>query len=99
MLESTALQQPGPSLGRYLEPALWVLISLDRVALDLPAMLDAVRALDGPMGPGTLLGTVARLERLRLVESTKTGNGRVYRLTSLGRVAAGSTAVLKGRSA
>lgn len=85
-------------LGRYVEPALWVLIALDGDPLDLTSMLDAVRSLDGPIGHGTLVGAVSRLERLRLVESVWTGTRLpMYRLTTLGRVAAGSAAILKGR--
>jgi DNA-binding PadR family transcriptional regulator len=90
---------PERSLGRYVEPALWVLIALDRNPLGLPAMLDAVRSLDGPIGHGTLIGAVSRLERLRLVESSLDSAGlRVYRLTILGRVGAGSAAILRGRA-
>ncbi len=87
-------------LGRYVEPALWVLIALDGDPLDLTSMLDAVRSLDGPIGHGTLVGAVSRLERLRLVESVWTGARLpMYRLTTLGRMAAGSAAILKGRPA
>ena len=58
-------------------------------------MLDAVRALDGPIGHGTLVGTVSRLERLRLVESTENlGRRTVYRLTILGRAAGRSASIL-----
>ena len=92
--------EPGPSrsLGRYTEPALWVLIALDRDPLGLTGMLDAVRALDGPIGHGTLLGALSRLERLRLVESTENvGRPTVYRLTILGRTAGRSASILKGR--
>jgi DNA-binding PadR family transcriptional regulator len=86
------------SLGRYVEPALWVLIALDRDPLRLPAMLDAVRSLDGPIGHGSLIAAVSRLERLRLVESSLDSTGLpVYRLTILGRVGAGSAAILRGR--
>lgn len=85
-------------LGRYVEPALWVLIALDRDPLDLVSILDAVRLIDGPIGHGTLVGTVSRLERLRLVEMVWTdARLPMYRLTILGRVAAGSAAMLKGR--
>jgi hypothetical protein len=43
---------------------------------------------------------VAKLERLRLVESTSTDSRLpMYRLTILGRVAAGSTSILKGSPA
>ena len=55
-------------LGRHLEPALWVLIALDGGSLGLRSIFDAVRSLDGPIGHGTLVGALSRLERLRLVE-------------------------------
>jgi DNA-binding transcriptional ArsR family regulator len=88
---------PGRSLGRYLEPALWVLIALDSRPLGLTALLDAVRSLDGPIGPGTLMAAVSRLEELELVELARQDSRlRVYRLTILGRVASGSTRILLG---
>jgi DNA-binding PadR family transcriptional regulator len=88
----------GRQFGRYLEPALWVLVALDGSPLGLPALLDGVRRLDGPMGHGALLGGLARLERLRLVESGFTATGRrVYRLTILGRSAGRAAAVLRGQ--
>lgn len=100
MVDARFLAQPDRVLGRYLEPALWVLIALDEDPLDLTAMLDAVRSLDGPIGHGTLVGTVSRLERLRLIESVWTdARLPMYRLTTLGRVAAGSAAMLEGRPA
>jgi DNA-binding PadR family transcriptional regulator len=86
------------TLGRYVEPALWVLIALDDGARPMTAMFDAVRTLDGPIGHGTLIAAVSRLERLDLVESTVLGAGRrAYRLTRLGAVAAGGAATMKGR--
>jgi DNA-binding PadR family transcriptional regulator len=89
---------PSRSLGRYAEPALWVLIALDGDPLDLPAVLDAVRSLDGPIGHGTLVGALSRLERLRLVESTLSDSRQtMYRLTTLGRAAAGSASILEGQ--
>lgn len=88
------------TLGRYVEPALWVLIALDADPLGMTAMLDAVRSLDGPIGHGTLIGALSRLESLRLVESTLPEDGRrMYRLTILGRVAGRSASILKGRPA
>jgi hypothetical protein len=90
---------PGRTLGRYLEPALWVLIALDAHPLGLPELFDGVRRLDGPIGHGSFLAGLARLERLALVDSGFTSAGvRVYRLTILGRVAGRSAAHLKGRS-
>lgn len=48
-------------------------------------MLDAVRALDGLVGPATLLGALARLERGALVERS-TGDGTpMYRLANYWR--------------
>ena len=91
---------PSRTLGRYVEPALWVLIALDGGPLGLVDLLDATRSLDGPIGPGTLIGALSRLETLRLVDSDLIpGRGRVYRLTILGRVARGSASILKGTPA
>ena len=98
MTQARVIAQPGRALGRYLEPALWVLIALDAGPLGLAGMLDAVRALDGPIGHGTLIAVVARLERLRLVDSVETDSRlTMYRLTTLGRVAGSSASILKGR--
>jgi DNA-binding PadR family transcriptional regulator len=94
------LAAPTRTLGRYIEPALWVLIALDRGPLGLIGLLDAVRSLDGPIGPGTLIAALSRLEALRLVDSSADRTTRrVYRLTIVGRVAAGSASILKGRPA
>jgi Transcriptional regulator PadR-like family. len=91
---------PSRTLGRYLEPALWVLIALDADPLGLSGVFDAVRSLDGPIGHGTLVAALSRLERLALVESTETDTRRpMYRLTTLGRVAAGSASILEGQPA
>ena len=91
---------PSRTLGRYLEPALWVLIALDGNPLGMTDMLDAVRSLDGPIGHGTLIAALSRLEALRLVESAPTDSRwPVYRLTILGRVAGRSASILKGRPA
>ncbi len=94
------LAAPSRTLGRYLEPALWVIIALDGGPLGLTGLLDAVRSLDGPIGPGTLIAALSRLEALRLVDSrADRTTPRVYRLTIVGRVAAGSASILKGRPA
>jgi DNA-binding PadR family transcriptional regulator len=97
MTRTPALAVPGTSLGRYVEAALWVLIALDGDPLGLPAMFDTARSLDGPIGHGTFIGALSRLERLRLVESTLSDSrATMYRLTTLGRVAAGSASILNG---
>ena len=91
---------PSRTLGRYVEPALWVLVALGAGPLGLIGLLDATRSLDGPIGPGTLVAALSRLETLRLVDSDViAGRGRVYRLTILGRAATRSASMLKGTSA
>lgn len=100
MIRTPGAPPASGTLGRYLEPALWVLVALDGGPLALVGLFDAVRGFDGPIGHGTLVGAVSRLERLRLVESDSTDTRRpMYRLTTLGRVAAGSASILKGRPA
>ena len=87
-------------LGGYVEPALWVLIALDEDPLGVMGMFDSVRALDGPIGHGTLLAAVSRLERLGLIDSAVNDAGsRVYRLTILGQAGAGAASMLRGRPA
>lgn len=54
---------------------------------------------DGPIGHGTLFATIARLERLTLIEpTTNHGDRRAYRLTQLGLAAAGSVAAIQGEA-
>ena len=74
------------ALGRFREPARWVLVALGGDPLPLTGLFDAVRRLDGPVGHGTLMGTVSRLERLRLIESVMdSGRRTMYRLAILDR--------------
>lgn len=74
--------------GRFGETAMWILVALRRGPRNVVRLLDDVRALDGRVGPGTLYGAVARLERLALIEATTNGNGRpAYRLTEQGSAA------------
>ena len=70
------------SMGRFAEPALWVLVALGRGPAGSPAILDAVRMLDGRVGPATLIATLARLERRNLIERAITQGRPTYRLTS-----------------
>ena len=63
-------------LGRYGETAMWIVVALVEGPRTPVELLDAVRDLDGRVGPGRLLGAVARLERLELVERA----GGAYRL-------------------
>ena len=68
-------------MGRFGETAMWVLIALRSGPAGAAALLDVVRRLDGPVGPGTLFGALARLERLMLIERTANASGApAYRL-------------------
>lgn len=67
--------------GRYAEPARRILAALRGGPRPVAALLDDVRAADGPLGPGTLYGALARLERLRLIRfEPAAGGGAAYRL-------------------
>jgi DNA-binding PadR family transcriptional regulator len=71
--------------GRFGETAIWILVALRDGPRNIVRLCDDVRALDGRVGPGTLYGAVARLERLALIEMTTNANGpRAYRLTEHG---------------
>jgi len=68
-------------MGRFAETAMWVLVALRHGPASATALLDAVRNLDGRIGPATLFGALARLERLAIVDSAATATGvRAYRL-------------------
>ena len=72
----------GVTMGRFGETAVWVLIALRSGPAGASNLLRAVRSLDGPIGPGTLFGTLARLEHLALIERVATdGRWPAYRLT------------------
>jgi DNA-binding PadR family transcriptional regulator len=77
----------GRRLGRFGETALWILVALRDGPRNGTRLLDDVRELDGRVGPGTLYGAVARLERLALIEATDGGGRRAYRLTEQGAAA------------
>lgn len=78
----------GARLGRFGEPAVWILVALRDGPRNVVRLIDDVRALDGRVGPGTLYGAVARLERLDLIVPTTNGNGlQAYRLTEQGAAA------------
>jgi len=84
----------GERLGRFGETAMWIVVALREGPRSVARLLDDVRMLDGRVGPGTLFGAVARLERLALIESTTNGAGgrRAYRLTRQEAATAASTA-------
>ncbi|MEA2609412.1 MAG: hypothetical protein QOJ75_1655 [Chloroflexota bacterium] len=68
--------------GRLGEPAMWILVALRPGPKTAARLLDDVRTMDGQIGPGTLFGTVARMERLALIESVVNDEGRrAYRLS------------------
>jgi len=80
--------------GRFAGPARLVLAALGDGPRLPTRLFDDVRALDGPIGPGTLYGAIARLERLGLIERTANGAGpRAYRLriVTTGSAATGGT--------
>lgn len=72
--------------GRFVETARLVLVALREGPRQHVRLFDDVRALDGPVGPGTLYAALARLERLGLIEQATNGTGgtRAYRLTGSG---------------
>jgi DNA-binding PadR family transcriptional regulator len=66
-------------LGRFAEPSLYILVSLSEGPKHGYAISGA------PMGPGTLYGALARLERRGLIEPLEAvDRRRPYRLTGLG---------------
>ena len=75
---------------------MWVLTVLQAGPRHLARLLDDVRAIDGPIGHGTLFAALARLERLALIDSNLAEGGRrAYHLTALGAGAAASVAALQ----
>lgn len=74
-------------LGRFSEPALLILISLVGVERHGYAMMEDIAAFSGvTMGPGTLYGALARLEKQRLIEAVPSTHRRQpYRLTPEGQ--------------
>ena len=80
------MTQPIAELGRFAEPALYILVSLSDRPKHGYAIMTDVEAISGtPMGPGTLYGALARLERRGLIEALEPEDRRrPYRLTGLG---------------
>ena len=76
-------------LGRFAEPSLLILVSLSDGPKHGYAIMTEVEALSGsPMGPGTLYGALARLERRGLIEAlAPQDRRRPYRLTGVGATA------------
>ena len=73
-------------LGRFAEPSLSILISLSEGPKHGYAIMTDIEHVSGsPIGPGTLYGALARLERRGLVEALEpVERRRPYRLTALG---------------
>jgi DNA-binding PadR family transcriptional regulator len=75
-----------PELGRFAEPSLYILVSLSEGPKHGYAIMTDVEEVSGvPLGPGTLYGALARLERRGLIEGLEPEDRRrPYRLTGLG---------------
>ena len=73
-------------LGRFAEPSLYILVSLGDGPKHGYAIMTDVEKISGvPLGPGTLYGALARLERRGLIEALEPEDRRrPYRLTGLG---------------
>ena len=73
-------------LGRFSEPALLILVSLADGPKHGYAMMEDIEALCGVrLGPGTLYGALARLERRGLIAPLEAEDRRrPYRLTQAG---------------
>jgi DNA-binding PadR family transcriptional regulator len=75
-----------PELGRYSDPPLLVLASLADGPKHGHAMIDDIEQMCGArLGPGTLYGAIARLEREKLIEPLPAEDRRhPYRITQAG---------------
>lgn len=80
------MTQPLGELGRFAEPSLYILVALSDGPKHGYAIMADVEAMTGsPLGPGTLYGALARLERRGLIEALEPDERRrPYRLTGLG---------------
>jgi DNA-binding PadR family transcriptional regulator len=73
-------------LGRFAEPSLYILVSLSDGPKHGYLIMRDVEEMSGrPLGPGTLYGALARLERRGLIEALEAEDRRrPYRLTGAG---------------
>jgi len=80
------MTKPLGELGRFAEPSLYILVSLSGGPKHGYAIMTDVEELSGlPLGPGTLYGALARLERRGMIEALEPEDRRrPYRLTGLG---------------
>ena len=76
-----------PELGRFAEPALFILVSLsDGPKHGYAIMADVEAGTGRPLGPGTLYAALARLEERGMIEAlAPVDRRRPYRLTAVGR--------------
>jgi DNA-binding PadR family transcriptional regulator len=76
-------------LGRFAEPALLILISLAEQPRHGYAMMEDIAAFAGVrLGPGTMYGAIARLEKQDFIEAVpSTDRRQPYRLTAAGLAA------------
>ncbi len=74
-------------LGRFSEPALYILISLAEGPKHGYAMTQDIAAVSGQaLGPGTLYGAIARLEARKWIEALPAEERRrPYRITAAGK--------------
>lgn len=70
------------TIGRFGATAIWILVALRAGPRSAVGLLDDVRGLDGRVGPGTLFGAIARLERLELITATHAMHDRRYALSA-----------------
>ena len=86
------MTQPFGELGRFAEPSLYILVSLSNGSKHGYAIMTDVEQMTGaPLGPGTLYGALARLERRGLIEALEPEDRRrPYRLTGAGATALGA---------
>lgn len=80
------VDQSDPELGRFSDPPLLVLASLAEGPKHGHAMIEDIEKMCGAkLGPGTLYGAIARLEKQKLIEPLPEEDRRhPYRITAAG---------------
>ena len=72
---------PESAFGRFAEPALWVVVALGRGPASARRLQDLLERLSVPVGSGTLVATLARLERRSVIARIPEHRPPMYRLT------------------